>query len=141
MFLATDQDFEFFKKSFKKKFVVLAGRGETTGQPIAKTLVRYKMAMVITYSKTPNPDMFYKQADIIISTTGRAIINEENIKNGAILINFGYHRVDNKTRGDYSDQNIDQKAGFYTPIINGTGPIMLAYLMRNIINGYARQIK
>ncbi|MEK9179246.1 MAG: bifunctional 5,10-methylenetetrahydrofolate dehydrogenase/5,10-methenyltetrahydrofolate cyclohydrolase [Patescibacteria group bacterium] len=132
---------EFFKRNFKKKFVVLAGRGETTGQPIANTLVRYKMALVITHSETPDPSIFYKQADIIITTTGHKILTPENIKPGAILINFGYGRVDNKTCGDYSDAEVDGVAGFYTPTIGGTGPLMIAYLMRNVVEAYARQAK
>lgn len=134
-------DAEFFKKNFKRKFVVLAGRGQTTGQPIARTLVHYKMALVITHSQTPEPELFYKQSDILICTTGHSILNKECIKAGSVIINFGYHREENKTKGDYDEDEIKDLAGFYTPIINGTGPIMLAYLMKNIVSAYTRQIK
>ncbi len=134
-------DAEFFKRNFKKKFIVLAGRGKTTGQPIAKTLVDFKLALVITHSKTPNPDQFYKQADILISATGKSIINAQNIKPEVVLLNFGYHRENNQTVGDYRDEDIENKAAFYTPTLQGTGPIVLAYLMRNIIESYAKQIR
>lgn len=132
---------EFFKRNFKKKFVVLAGRGDTTGQPIAQTLVRYKMALVITHSETPDPSMFYKQADIIITTTGQKILNPTNIKQGVVLINFGYSRENEKTFGDYADSEVDSIAGFYTPILGGTGPLMIAHLMRNVVEAYAKQSK
>ncbi len=135
------KDADFFKRSFKKKFIVLAGRGKTTGQPIANTLVRFKMAMVITHSHTPSPEVFYRQADIIITTTGQPIIGTETIKEGAVLINFGYRRENGKTYGDYSGHDIKNKAAYYTPVINGTGPVMLSYLMRNIVEAYARQLK
>ena len=134
------KDTEFFKRNFKKKFIVLAGRGKTTGQPIAITLVRYKLAMVITHSQTPDAENFYKQADIIISTTGKPIINKNNIKEKAILINFGYRREDNKTLGDYNEEDIAGRAGYYTPTIHGTGPLSLAYLMKNVVDAYLKQV-
>ena len=135
------EDTEFFKRNFKKKFIVMAGRGATTGQPIATTLVRYKMALVITHSQTPNPDMFYKQADVLITATGQPIINYHNIKSNSILINFGYRLEKRKTLGDYNEEDIKDKAAYYTPILKGTGPLMLAYLMKNIVEAYERQIK
>lgn len=135
------RDTEFFKRNFKKKFIVLAGRGKTTGQPLAITLVRYKLAMVITHSQTPSPEAFYRQADIIISATGQPILNANNIKKGATLINFGYRRENGKTLGDYNEQEIQEQADFYTPAINGTGPLALAYLMKNVVESYLRQEK
>jgi methylenetetrahydrofolate dehydrogenase (NADP+)/methenyltetrahydrofolate cyclohydrolase len=136
----TSKDRDFFKKSFKRKFVVLAGRGKTTGVPIANTLVDHKMALVITHKRTPDTDVFYKQADILITSTGQNIVNSENIKPGSTLINFGYRKENGKTMGDYNESEIEEKAAFYTPIINGTGPIMLSYLMSNIVNAYNRQM-
>lgn len=135
-------DADYFKRNFKKKFMVLAGRGKTTGQPIAHTLVNHKLALVITHSTTPEPDQFYKQSDVIITTTGKPIIHAGNIKQGVTLMNFGYSRTaEGKTRGDYVDAEVDPVAGYYTPVINGTGPIMLQYLMKNVVDAYARQVK
>jgi methylenetetrahydrofolate dehydrogenase (NADP+)/methenyltetrahydrofolate cyclohydrolase len=135
------RDSEFFKRNYKRKFVVMAGRGKTTGQPIANTLVNYKMAMVITHSQTPSPEVFYKQADVLITTTGQKIVPPEGIKEGAILLNYGYRKEDGKTKGDYVESEVSEKAAFYTPIVNGTGPVMLSYLMNNIALAYARQVK
>ncbi|OGK67733.1 hypothetical protein A2313_04550 [Candidatus Roizmanbacteria bacterium RIFOXYB2_FULL_41_10] len=135
------KDTEFFKRHFKKKFIVLAGRGRTTGSPIANTLVQYKLAMVITHSHTPNPENFYRQADIVITSTGKPVITAENIKQGATLINFGYRREDDKTVGDYLESEVEEKAAYYTPVIHGTGPLSLAYLMKNVVDAYLRQEK
>jgi len=133
------KDTEFFKRHFKKKFIVLCGRGKTTGQPIANTMVQFKLAMVITHSATPSPENFYRQADIIITSAGKPILNGQNIKPGALLINFGYRRQDNKTLGDYDEEEIKDIAGYFTPIIHGTGPLSLAFLMKNIVEAYSRQ--
>lgn len=135
------KDTEFFKRHFKKRFLVLVGRGKTTGQPIANTLVRYKLAMVITHSQTPDPENFYRQADIIITSAGAPVINHDNIKYGATLINYGYRRVNGNTLGDYDEADIENLASFYTPVIHGTGPLSLAYLMRNVVDAYSRQVK
>lgn len=134
-------DAEYFKRNFKKKFVVLAGRGDTTGQPIASTLVHYKMALVITHSQTPNPELFYKQADIIITTAGQPVLENVSVKAGALLINYGYRRENNATMGDYTEEQVEACGANYTPVINGTGPVMLLYLMRNVVEAYAKQIK
>ncbi|MFA6004898.1 MAG: tetrahydrofolate dehydrogenase/cyclohydrolase catalytic domain-containing protein [Patescibacteria group bacterium] len=134
-------DAEYFKRNFKKRFVVLAGRGETTGQPIANTLVHYKMALVITHSQTPTPEMFYKQADIVIATTGQPILNKLTMKPGCLVINYGYRREDNVTKGDYDETELETQGVNYTPIVNGTGPVMLLYLMRNVVEAYTRQVK
>ena len=135
------KDTEFFKRHFKKKFIVLAGRGRTTGGPIANTLVQYKLAMVITHSHTPTPENFYRQADIIITSTGRPVLNSQNIKSGSTLINFGYRREEDKTVGDYQESEVENTAGYYTPVIHGTGPLSLAYLMKNVVEAYLRQEK
>jgi methylenetetrahydrofolate dehydrogenase (NADP+) / methenyltetrahydrofolate cyclohydrolase len=129
-------DTEFFKRHYKKKFIVLAGRGKTTGTPIANTMVQFKLALIITHSQTPEPENFYRQADVIVSSTGKPIINPATIKNGAILINFGYRREQEKTLGDYQESEIANLASFYTPVIHGTGPISLAYLMKNVTQAY-----
>lgn len=147
-YLATDfnqwkvrpKDTEFFKRHFKKKFIVLAGRGKTTGQPIANALVQFKLAMVITHSKTPEPANFYRQADIIVTSTGKPVLHSSNIKQGSVLINFGYRREDEKTLGDYSEQEVENVAGYFTPVIHGTGPLSLAFLMQNVVLAYQRQI-
>lgn len=147
-YLATDfnqwkvrpKDTEFFKRHFKKRFIVLAGRGKTTGAPIANALVQFKLAMVITHSATPEPENFYRQADVIISSTGKPVLNQTNIKQGSVLINFGYRQENNKTLGDYNEQDIENRAGYYTPVIHGTGPLSLAFLMQNVILAYQKQL-
>ncbi len=134
-------DGDFFKKTFKKQFVVIAGRGITTGRPIATTLMRYKIPTVITHSQTPYPEIFYRQADVLITTTGRPIVTCECIKQGSLIMNFGYRFEDGKTYGDYLEADVAQRAGYYTAIINGTGPLHIAFLMENIVAAYAAQVK
>ncbi len=136
-----NSDSDFFKKTFKKQFIVIAGRGPTSGRPIASTLVRYKIPTVITHSQTPYPELFYKQADVLITTTGRPIVHEGCIKQGALLMNFGYRFEEGKTYGDYHEAEIENKAGYYTAVSGGTGPLHIAFLMENIVSAYIAQIK
>ncbi|MCR4329282.1 MAG: bifunctional 5,10-methylenetetrahydrofolate dehydrogenase/5,10-methenyltetrahydrofolate cyclohydrolase [Candidatus Roizmanbacteria bacterium] len=135
-------DVEFFKKTFKRQFVVIAGRGETAGKPLASTLLRFKIPTIITHSATDNCDMFYSQADVLITATGSQLINDAScIKQGAILLNFGYRKEDGVTKGDYDEKAVRDVAGYYTPVVNGSGPIMLAYLMENIVSAYTASLK
>lgn len=99
-------DIEFFKKTFKRQFVVIAGRGETAGKPLASTLLRFKIPTVITHSQTDNCNMFYSQADVLITAAGSRLINDAScIKQGAVLLNFGYRKEDGVTKGDYDEKN------------------------------------
>lgn len=134
-------DAESFKKIFKKQFVVIAGRGITTGRPIAQSLLRFKVPTIITHSKTPYTDLFYKQADVIVTATGQPILNSENIKQGATLINFGYRKEKGRVYGDYRERDVRDIAGNYTSIMGGTGPLLIAYLMENIVLSYGAQMK
>lgn len=130
-------DIEFFKKTFKRQFVVIAGRGETAGKPLASTLLKFKIPTIITHSETDNCDMFYSQADVLITATGTQLVNDPScIKQGAILLNFGYRKEEGVTKGDYDEKTVRDVAGFYTPVINGSGPVMLSYLMENIVSSY-----
>jgi len=124
----------FFKKTLRNKKVVLAGRGITGGQPIGKTLSDFKINYISVNSKTPEPQIYYKEADVIITATGKKIIVPDFIKPGVVLINVGLRREGNKLKGDYEEKEIKDIASFYTPTPHGVGPIDVLYLYKNLID-------
>lgn len=126
------KDQPLFKQFLKRKKVVIAGRGETGGKPIGHTLQGMGIPFIQTNSKTHDPDQYYKEADIIITCVGRKILTSKNIKPGVILINIGLRRENERWRGDYDEEEIENIASFYTPTPGGTGPFDIAYLMYNL---------
>ncbi len=123
----------FFKDTFSNKKIVLLGRGLTGGGPIAKTLNEFGLNFINLHSGVPDPSMFTKEADIIISAVGKKVITPDLIKDGCILINVGLHKVNGKIAGDFNKKEIEAKAKFFTSAVNGIGPLNIAYIYKNLI--------
>ena len=139
--LVTKKDKLAFKNIFKRKKVVLIGRGETGGKPIGKTLSEFKINYLNIHSQTPSPEIFYQEAEIIISAVGKKVLNKNMIKPGTILINVGLRKENGVWKGDYDDEEIKNIASFYTPTPGGIGPLDIAYLMNNLVEATKNQQK
>lgn len=139
--IVTEKHRLFFKNLLKQKKIVLIGRGETGGQPIGRTLTAFKINYINVHSQTPNPSIFYQEADIIISAVGKKILRKEMFKPGVILINVGLRKENGLWKGDYNEEEIKDIASFYTPTPGGIGPLDIAYLMKNLVEATQLQQK
>jgi len=139
LFVDFPKDGSFFKRTFKNKKVVLIGRGLTGGKPIGHALSLAKINYFSINSTTPNPEEYYRNADVIISAVGRKIITPEILKPGVILINVGLHHDNAKLKGDYEEKEIKNIASFYTPVVGGLGPIDVLYLYKNLVDAAKAQ--
>ncbi len=135
------EDTSFFKQALKHKRVVVVGRGPTGGQPIGKTLSFFKIGFINVNSQTPEPEQYYKEADVLITAVGERIIEAEMVKPGAILINVGLRREKGRLKGDYDETAIKKVAGWYTTTPKGIGPIDVLYLYENLVEAAERQTK
>jgi len=119
----------------KSKHIVILGKGETAGKPIAEMFTDKKIAFLQCHSQTTNMHEFTQEADIIISCVGKQrVVIKDMIKEGAVLIGVGIERDQKgKLHGDYDEEEIQEKASFYTPTPGGIGPINVAYLMSNLV--------
>jgi methylenetetrahydrofolate dehydrogenase (NADP+)/methenyltetrahydrofolate cyclohydrolase len=139
LFIDPKKDKNFFKKILHNKKVVLIGQGLTGGQPIGKTLTEFKVNYLGLNSRTPEPEGYLKEADIIISAVGKKVILPENLKPGVILINVGLRRENGRLKGDYEEKEINKIASFYTPVIGGIGPLDVLYLYKNLVDAVKLQ--
>ncbi|MBI3092694.1 MAG: bifunctional 5,10-methylenetetrahydrofolate dehydrogenase/5,10-methenyltetrahydrofolate cyclohydrolase [Candidatus Levybacteria bacterium] len=119
----------------KEKSIVIIGKGEAGGKPIINKLRTLGVQPLIIDSKTTNPEVIIKKADIIISAVGKPnIVRSEIIKKGTILISVGlYKGGDEKLHGDYNEEKIKDIASFYTPTPGGVGPVNVACLLENLV--------
>lgn len=119
----------------QEKRIVIIGKGETGGKPIINGLKKMGIKPFIIDSKTPNPSSKTQNADIIISAVGKSnIVKPEMIKKGVILVSIGLHKgEDAKLHGDYNEEEIKDKASFYTPTPGGVGPVNVAMLLKNLL--------
>ncbi len=126
-------DFLLFKQGLKHKRVVLVGRGPTGGQPIGKVLNHFRIGFINVNSKTPEPQQYYKEADVIITAAGKKVLGADMVKEGAILINVGLRKERGKLKGDYEEKEIKKASSWYTSTPKGVGPIDVLYLYENLI--------
>lgn len=125
----------------QNKNVVILGKGKTGGAPIIKTLNLKGIRCSIIDSKTKNPSEIIRLADILICAVGNrgVLVHKENIKKDAILIGIGMHKgEDGKLHGDYEQNEIKDKAKYYTPIPGGVGPLNAAMLIKNVVEAAER---
>lgn len=119
----------------KSKNIVVIGKGETGGMPIIQKMKKLGVTPFVIDSKTPDPLSVKKQADIIVSSVGRArMVKADELKKGVVLLSIGMFRGDDgKLHGDYEEDEIKDIASYYTPVPGGVGPMNVAMLLRNVV--------
>jgi len=124
------------------KNAVVIGRGDISGLPIAAMLQNRNATITICHSHTQNLKDICKDADILVSSIGRAeYINSEYIKNGSVVIDVGTNRNnEGKLVGDVDFSSVDDIAGYITPVPGGVGPMTIACLFDNLIEMYKRNV-
>jgi len=124
------------------KNAVVAGRGDISGLPIAAMLQNRNATITICHSHTQNLKDVCKDADILVSSIGRAeYINSEYVKNGSVVIDVGTNRnSEGKLVGDVDFNSVKDIAGYITPVPGGVGPMTIACLFDNLIEMYKRNV-
>lgn len=139
LFVNMKKDRVLFKNILKSKKIVIVGRGMTGGMPIGKTLGSLNINYISTNSTTVDPESYFKTADLIITATGKKVIEPEMLKPGVVLINTGVRKENGKLKGDYEESEIKDIASHYTPTPGGSGPIDVVYLYKNLIDAARMQ--
>ncbi len=134
------------------KHVVVVGRSNIVGKPIANMLVQKKewANAIVTLAHTAAKDISYytKQADILIAAIGKPkAITKEMVKLGAVVIDVGINRIDDPTTktgtrlvGDVDFENVKEIASAITPVPGGVGPMTIAMLMMNTLKASGGKI-
>jgi methylenetetrahydrofolate dehydrogenase (NADP+)/methenyltetrahydrofolate cyclohydrolase len=127
------------------KHVVVVGRSNIVGKPIANMLVQKKewANAIVTIAHTAAKDISYytKQADILIAAIGKPFaITKEMVKPGVVVIDVGINRIEdpaakNGSRlvGDVDYESAKDVASAITPVPGGVGPMTIAMLMVNTL--------
>lgn len=133
----------------KGKHVVVLGRSNIVGKPVANLLYQKKEGAnsIVTICHSAAEDVFQytKQADILIVAIGSAnFIKEEHIKEGCTIIDVGINRIDADNEkgyeivGDVDFNSVIGKASAITPVPGGVGPMTIAMLMNNTYKSAAK---
>ncbi|OIO30516.1 hypothetical protein AUJ77_02995 [Candidatus Nomurabacteria bacterium CG1_02_43_90] len=118
------------------KQVVVVGHGFLIGQPIALWLKNKKCDVVVLDKDNFTPSVL-KEADLIISGTGKVgLIRGEYLKEGVVVVDYGYGMQEGKVSGDVDIDSVQNTGGFATPTPGGTGPLVVVSLL---VNFYGKQ--
>jgi methylenetetrahydrofolate dehydrogenase (NADP+)/methenyltetrahydrofolate cyclohydrolase len=116
------------------KQAVCVGRSSLVGKPMGLILLNRNATVTYCHSRTRDLREQTRNADILVVATGKPeMIKADMVKEGAIVIDVGINRHDNRLIGDVDYENVKEVAGFITPVPGGVGPMTRAILLENTL--------
>lgn len=126
--------------SIESKHVVIVGRSNLVGKPMAMMMLNKGATVTVCHSKTVDLANHTKMADILVVAVGKPnLITDDMVKEGAVVIDVGINRTDLGLCGDVDFNNISKKVSYITPVPGGVGPMTVAMLAKNIYESYKLQ--
>lgn len=133
---------EEYKIDVVGKDVVIVGRSNIVGKPMALMLIEKGATVKVCNSKTKDLSGKMQRADIIIAAAGvPKLVKAKDVKNGAVVIDVGINRVDGKLCGDVDYDEVIEKVSLITPVPGGVGPMTIASLIKNTLTSYKNNLK
>ncbi len=126
------------------KHVVVVGRSNIVGKPIANIMVQKaagaNATVTICHSATKDIASYTRQADILIAAIGKPkFITADMVKEGVVVIDVGTNQIGVSSTGkrilcgDVDFENVKMKASYITPVPGGVGPMTIAMLMYDTV--------
>lgn len=150
--------------ALKGKRAVVVGRSDIVGKPMAMLLMHQHATVTICHSRTADLAGECRRAEILVAAIGRtAMIGEEHIAEGAVVIDVGINRVTDRDEayrltggnaarmagfdkrgsivvGDVHPVAMAERSSAYTPVPGGVGPLTIAMLMSNTVESAERRL-
>lgn len=133
------------------KHCVVMGRSNIVGTPMAILMSRKdypgNATVTIVHSRTKNMKEICQSADILIVAIGRAeMVDASYVKDGAVLVDVGIHRLPDDTKkkgfrlaGDVKFDEVKDKCSYISPVPGGVGPMTITGLMMNTLEAAKRK--
>ena len=116
------------------KHVVIIGRSEIVGKPLAQMMLKENATVTICHSKTENLERITKTADILVVAAGKPkFINETHISEGVTIVDVGINKTESGICGDVDFDRVKDKCYAITPVPGGVGPMTVFSLIENIL--------
>lgn len=136
---------------------VVIGRSDIVGKPMGLLLLHQHATVTICHSRTRDLAAVAREADILVAAIGRAaLVTADFIRPGATVIDVGMNRLTSADEvrqafhdpseplrkleikgsvliGDVQPEDVRERAGAYTPVPGGVGPLTIAMLMSNTV--------
>lgn len=120
--------------NLRGKNVLIIGRGNIVGKPLALALENKDATVTLAHSKTIDLSHLAASSDIIISACGvPKLVNESFVNENSIVVDVGISYVDGKIVGDVDYEAIKDRVFYITPNPGGVGPLTVAMIIDNLI--------
>ncbi len=143
---------KYYKIPVAGKHCVVLGRSNIVGRPMSILLSQKDDAanatVTLCHSATKNLEEITRSADILIAAIGKSqFVKADMVKEGAVVIDVGIHRLKDETRksgyrlvGDVDFNEVVKKASFISPVPGGVGPMTIAMLLKNTLLAHKKEI-
>lgn len=122
------------------KRVVIVGRSDLVGKPMAMMMLNRDATVTMCHSKTSDLSEYTKKADIVVVAVGKPnFITADMIADDAIVIDVGINRTSSGLCGDVDFDTVKDKVKYITPVPGGVGQMTVAMLAKNIMKAYEMQ--
>lgn len=120
------------------KNVVIVGRSNLVGRPMAEVMINNDATVTLCHSKTKNLKDITKNADVLVVAVGKAkLITSDMVKDGVVVVDVGINRLeDGSLCGDVDFDGVSSKCSYITPVPGGVGQMTVLELGYNTYKAY-----
>ena len=143
--------FEHFNIPLKGRRVLVIGRSDIVGKPLAVALMQKGRDATVTVANSSTRDLksLTLSSDIVISAVGKPyFLDASYFNHGSVVIDVGINRISDSSRkrgyrtvGDVDPSGLEEKEISYTPVPGGVGLMTVAELMENTMVSYRKRIR
>jgi methylenetetrahydrofolate dehydrogenase (NADP+) / methenyltetrahydrofolate cyclohydrolase len=136
----------------KGKHVVVVGRSNIVGKPLALLLLRKgrggNATVTVAHSRTTDLGAITRTADIVVAAVGLpGTVTRDMVGPGVVVIDVGSNRIDDPSDergyrwvGDVDFDGVSEVAEAITPVPGGVGPMTITMLLKNTLEAARRQV-
>lgn len=120
------------------KDIVVIGRSNLVGRPVAQLLLNRNATVTVCHSKTADLQRYTRAADVVVVAIGRPhFLRKEHVSSKCVVIDVGINRLENgKLTGDADFDTLNGYVSHITPVPGGVGPMTIAMLLENTMDAY-----
>lgn len=119
------------------KKVVVLGRSQVVGKPVALLALDRNATVTICHSRTQNLEAELAQADVVIAAVGKAhMVHGTMLKPGCVVIDVGINDLEGQTVGDVEFDSAKTVASAITPVPGGVGSVTTTMMLEGLYEAY-----
>ena len=128
--------------------VVVVGRSNTVGKPLALLMLREHATVTLAHSRTADLASEVGRADVVVAAAGRpGLIRGEWIRPEAVVVDVGINEIRDESVargfrlvGDVEFAAAAERAAYITPVPGGVGPMTIATLLGNTLEAWKQAV-